>query len=254
MQILYKIQDFATLSGTTVDTLLFYEKKGLFLPIKKDSITKYRFYSTTQLPQITLILQLKGLGFSLNEIQEFNSQKFNAEDKIDLINKKIEGLNSILNVYKKPDENKIISTVKQFPQQKFANRKTIAKNIEDLKKQFDIFIKDLISKKVHLKQTPQFCIRFFDEKLTFTNINCELLVAVDNSEKNNVKIEPAQKYLCALSYGNYDNLIPVYAFLFKEIEKNNYKVTGFPVEQYVEAYGTQADEINYVTEVRIPIE
>lgn len=254
MDIFYKIQDFAALSGTTVDTLLFYEKKGLFLPVKRNKETRYRFYSAAQLPQITLILKLKNLGFSLKEIQKFISHNCNIENKINALNEKIESLNRILSVHKKPEEAKINAVIKQLPQQKFAFKEIIAKNVADLKNQFDIFIKELLTSKAQLKQAPMFCIRFFDEQLTFTNINCELLVAVNKAENINTKTELSQKYLCALSCGRYDDLKSVYDFLFKEIEKNNYKIAGFPVEYYVEAYGTQTDEINYITEVRIPIE
>src|SRR5678815_4301865 len=64
-----KIGDFARLSQVSVVTLRYYGEMDLLKPVKVDSFTGYRFYSTEQLPFLNRILALKDLGFSLEQIK-----------------------------------------------------------------------------------------------------------------------------------------------------------------------------------------
>ena len=64
-----KIGDFARLSQVSVVTLRYYDEVDLLKPVKVDSFTGYRFYSSEQLPRLNRILALKDLGFSLEQIK-----------------------------------------------------------------------------------------------------------------------------------------------------------------------------------------
>ena len=66
-----RISELAARSGLSVDTLRFYEKKGLIdsTLIHRES-NNYRDYSDATLDRIMLIRQGKQLGFTLAEIQE----------------------------------------------------------------------------------------------------------------------------------------------------------------------------------------
>lgn len=65
-----KIGDFAKLSRVPVKTLRFYDEIGLLKPDGVDHYTRYRLYSTEQLPVLYRILELKGLGFHLKQIAQ----------------------------------------------------------------------------------------------------------------------------------------------------------------------------------------
>lgn len=63
-----KIGELAKRTGTSVQTLRFYERSGLLLnPERTDS--GYRMYASGDLRRVELILQAKQLGFSLDEIK-----------------------------------------------------------------------------------------------------------------------------------------------------------------------------------------
>ena len=65
-----KIGEFSRLCRVTVRTLRHYEQIDLLVPEIVDQFTGYRYYSIEQLQKMQSILQLKGMGFSLEEIRE----------------------------------------------------------------------------------------------------------------------------------------------------------------------------------------
>ena len=74
-----KTAEFAKLCHTTKDTLIFYDRLGVFRPDFVDN-KKYRYYEARQAVQFTFLSHLRDIGFSLEEIKEFihqpNEEKF----------------------------------------------------------------------------------------------------------------------------------------------------------------------------------
>jgi DNA-binding transcriptional MerR regulator len=64
-----RIGDFARLGRVTVKALRHYDEEGLLAPAEVDRVSGYRFYTPEQLIILSRILQLKDLGFPLNEIR-----------------------------------------------------------------------------------------------------------------------------------------------------------------------------------------
>jgi MerR family transcriptional regulator, copper efflux regulator len=89
------ISELAKKSGLTIDTIRFYEKKGL---ISSELIHRrsnnYRDYSEVSLERLTLIQRAKRLGFTLVEIQEwvkdFESDRLTVEQKHQILGRKLE--------------------------------------------------------------------------------------------------------------------------------------------------------------------
>ncbi len=69
-----RIGDFARLGRVTVKALRHYDEEGLLRPAEVDRSTGYRFYMPDQLITLSRILQLKDLGFPLNEIRALIEQ------------------------------------------------------------------------------------------------------------------------------------------------------------------------------------
>lgn len=63
-----KIGDFARLGQVTVQTLRHYDDLGILKPSQVDPLSGYRYYELNQLPRLHRILELKDLGFSLEQI------------------------------------------------------------------------------------------------------------------------------------------------------------------------------------------
>ena len=63
-----RIGDFSRLSRVSVKTLRYYDELGLIKPVHVDSVSGYRYYAPEQYQQLTRVLALKDLGFSLDQI------------------------------------------------------------------------------------------------------------------------------------------------------------------------------------------
>lgn len=67
---MYKIGELSALCRIPVKTLRFYDSEGILSPVYIDDFTGYRYYSASQLADCYRIVQLKSLGFSLEEIRK----------------------------------------------------------------------------------------------------------------------------------------------------------------------------------------
>ena len=70
---LYKVTDFAKMCGVTARTLKYYEERGLLTPAQVGE-NGYRYYSFTQMDEVSAILLFRDYGFSLNEIKTIMEQ------------------------------------------------------------------------------------------------------------------------------------------------------------------------------------
>jgi len=75
---LLKIGEVADFFQISVKAVRIYEKKGIIIPAYVDPESGYRYYTPDQLHQLAALLELKALGFSLDEIKDImvgNSSK-----------------------------------------------------------------------------------------------------------------------------------------------------------------------------------
>ena len=63
------IGEMADFFGISRKAMRIYEKKGIIKPVKVDDENGYRYYSAEQVQQLNALLELKALGFSLDEIK-----------------------------------------------------------------------------------------------------------------------------------------------------------------------------------------
>jgi MerR family transcriptional regulator, copper efflux regulator len=84
-------------SGLPIDTLRFYEKKGLIAAAMIDrQPNNYRSYSEKSLERLALIQQAKRLGFTLTEIQNwiegFESNRLTIAEKQAILCQKLQAV------------------------------------------------------------------------------------------------------------------------------------------------------------------
>lgn len=63
------IGEIAEFFGVSRKAVRLYEKKGIIKPVEVDEKNGYRYYSAEQVQQMNALLELKAMGFSLNEIK-----------------------------------------------------------------------------------------------------------------------------------------------------------------------------------------
>lgn len=102
---LYKMKDVMDKYNISRDFIKYYEKKGLISPIRNEA--KYRLYDEIELQKIKRIVDLRELGFSMEEIEmqmlvatadtaikHVDALREKIETEIISLNKKLEKINS----------------------------------------------------------------------------------------------------------------------------------------------------------------
>lgn len=75
---LYRIGEFSKITNIPVKTLRYYDEIGLLKPEEIDIFTNYRYYGESNKEDLKIILELKSVGFTLEEIKN-NWDNFNNE-------------------------------------------------------------------------------------------------------------------------------------------------------------------------------
>lgn len=65
-----------------------YEKKGIIKPAEIDAANGYHYYSAEQVQQLNAVLELKSMGFSLNEIKTVIDGEATKEQLLDVLARK----------------------------------------------------------------------------------------------------------------------------------------------------------------------
>lgn len=82
------IGEIADFFGVSRKAMRLYEKKGIIKPVEVDAENGYRYYSADQVQQLNALLELKALGFSLDEIKKVVDGKTPKELLIRMLQKK----------------------------------------------------------------------------------------------------------------------------------------------------------------------
>ena len=81
MEHLFSIGELSKYQKISKQTLIFYDKIGLFRPAYADPNNGYRYYSASQIDYLDTILLMKKIGFSLNEIKD-HMQHYNIDSSL----------------------------------------------------------------------------------------------------------------------------------------------------------------------------
>lgn len=87
---MYAISEMASLFNVSRQTLIYYDKIGLFKPAVVNE-KGYRFYSPTQIPLMRLICMLRDLGLELDEVDRLTST-FDIGEMTDHLRSRVQAL------------------------------------------------------------------------------------------------------------------------------------------------------------------
>ncbi len=94
------IGEIADFFGVSRKAIRLYEKKGIMKPVKVDAQNGYRYYSAEQVQQLNALLELKALGFSLDEIKTIIGGKTSKEQLLCALEKKRQAWQEAMNAAK----------------------------------------------------------------------------------------------------------------------------------------------------------
>ena len=79
----YSIGEFSQITGLSVKTLRFYHEQGILVPSFVDETTGYRFYEPRKIEKARVIMRLRAMEFS---IQDIAAVLANCDDESDILN------------------------------------------------------------------------------------------------------------------------------------------------------------------------
>ncbi|MFY0802527.1 helix-turn-helix domain-containing protein [Peribacillus frigoritolerans] len=283
MQNKLSIGEMAKLRGVTVDTLRHYDKIGLLKPFHIDPETGYRYYSISQYEVLGTIKELRSIGFSLEEIKQFLTDR-NVKKSVQSLQKsmaniqeeikKLQGIHNILmtrlyniehftNSYSNSD-----IVIKQFEEREYiqldrsvswADTENLYFGYLELENKIGGIIPALASNKFgdFIKK------EYFDEIRQSSDFSANLsdyqsqsfiLVQGEESEQPTQKIENGL-FLCSY-YGGLtrEKMLTQLKKLLHYCDTHDYIITGdaFRIMQVDVSLTDQYDEAYY--EIQIPIQ
>ncbi len=268
---MYSIGEFSKINRITTKTLRHYDCIGLFKPAQVDEWTGYRYYTLDQLHDIARILELRDLGFPLEEIagilrgRDQEAASINARiaalaNEKEMIDMKIERAKTWLERMKNgPDAGKPPEIfIKDLPEVIVASMRLRVPSYDSF---FDVVPK--MGEYMHsvgaVCREPAYCFTIYhDGEYREKDIDAEVCEAViaPCRESDRVKfktIEAVQEAACLLHRGPYASLATGYNALFARIQAQGLSPAGLPRESYLDGIWNRNNPDDWLTEIQIPV-
>jgi DNA-binding transcriptional MerR regulator len=107
MKTLYSIGEFSTITGLSVKTLRFYHERGILVPSSVDEATGYRFYDAAKVEKARIIMRLREMEFSIEDIGAVLGE---CSDEADILNHLERQKNTLNNASRKTATSSAHST------------------------------------------------------------------------------------------------------------------------------------------------
>lgn len=270
MENMFSAGELAKLQNISKQTLLYYDKIGLFKPSYTDAENGYRYYSAEQLDYLDTILIMKKIGFSLNDIKKYmknytteNSMIF-LKNQLSVIENKINELSLIKNrlerrceqiekIYNKNDFEPIVSMTDTFyilynevdepygmKEISIATKKCYA---EALSNNLPIFFECGVSVPLnHINEGR------------FTESNLAFLTTENFSNVSNIRKIKRGLTASIYHFGNYYDIDNSYIKLIDFCKKQNLKIISNSFEFCINDYITSRYEEEFITKIMFYIE
>lgn len=263
---MYRIGEFSILSKTTIKTLRYYENEKLLIPKYIDPVNNYRYYDNNQLNDISKIISLKQLGFSLKDIklimQGCNIKSFLDKRREEIISQQELYDNQLSKInYLLEEDNNMNNTIfmKELPECIVYYKEGIISNYSEESEFILNSGKECLELNPNIKCiTPDYCfVEYLDGEYKENNIKVRYSQAVCEKGKENDSIKfrklESVPAVCILHKGPYEDLGKSYSAVMNYIEKNGYEVVDYYRECYIDGIWNKEDPLEWLTEIQVPV-
>lgn len=259
MKLTFKTKDITKLYDITVDTLRYYEKKGLIVPSRSDN--NYRIYTLSDINRLNIIQDLKNLDMNVSDIKTYLDTQ-SLETSIKLIDDELNHLSLVIETLlkKKRSLDKRHDNIQYISTLPFD---TVFSQSYDTRYGFELSTSirsddeaDLAIKKLHhmykLKDLGSLSIAStldLDHNDTFKNI-----FFIDTQDGKNEPLLKEGTYISIVYAGPYTQSSKNVKKLLQYINKNQYTIIGDPFEIYhIDNRFTQNPK-EFITEIQICVD
>jgi DNA-binding transcriptional MerR regulator len=263
---------FSKIGKVTVKALRFYEEEGLLMPHRIDPATGYRYYDSSQIPEVHKIVALRQCGFSIPEIRQmlggknlatlFSERRRELEDEVRAISLRLSAVESYIESIREDGDMRYQVVVKDLPACIVYSRRMV---VESYDSYFEVIPKigeecARANPGLRCVEDPPYCfIEYHDGEFKERDIDIELCEAVEamGVDTPNVKFKRLARVptaACVMHKGPYSELRAAYAAVFKWIDDNGCRTCGNPRESYIDGIWNRRSPAEWLTELQVPID
>ena len=270
----YTISEIARLFGISNQTLRYYDKIGLFKPEKTDPKTGYRYYTHRQFFNLSLIMRLKKLNFSLESIQKYSAvrdidlleeslieQKAAIHQQIgqlQLLEAKTDHLLQNMNIARHVSEKQTCQLV--TAPDRFQYEVPINFEIKDIysyiKLVYESYIKSPFA--TNVDSHGEFILKIHRENLCkqqfriYNSIGF-FLDEVPQHLGHGISRIDGGTFASVLHFGSYDKIYHSYEKLFDYIKEQGLSICGDSVEYSIINISWTENPSDFITQIQIPV-
>lgn len=261
--------EFAKLANISKQTLIFYDKIGVFSPKYKDD-KNFRYYSINQFDTLDILLNLRDIGLPLEIIKEYLKDR-NPHKSLELLKKEsdsIKGQIKNLHILDNKIETKISLIkkglkegenfepyIKECEEEYFITSNVDSDDYKVISMGIVKFI-NYCNDKGYLNSGYQIGVIVKREDFSIGNSTkiFSIFLKVDNKiHHKNLVIKPKGIYGCINHKGSYDETAKSYKKLLNCMEKKGYDICGNSYENSLLDYFSCSVEEELLTEISIRI-
>jgi len=270
---MYSIGEFSMASGIPVRTLRFYHEVGLLVPAAVDNITNYRSYDERNLELSKVLVALRKLEFSLEQIREILNE---CRDDADLLGQlerqrktlaaKVEHYKSLIGAI-----DQLVESQRRSREAETASTSSPAVVERDIEPMLVAGIRmkgsypecgpafSTLAKKLTWRIAGKPLCLFYDGEYREGDANFEPCMPIRQTiEADGITVHELPAVHCAtlIHHGPYEELNRSYAKLMKHIKQGDKKIALPTREVYMKGPGMifRGSPRNYLTEIQFPIE
>ncbi|MCL2853327.1 MAG: MerR family transcriptional regulator [Defluviitaleaceae bacterium] len=268
---MFKIGEFSKLVRVSARMLRHYDKCGLLRPAEIDRFTGYRMYSAEQIPFLMRVVELRDMGFGVEEIEETLPYYDNAEFMRKALERKAQTINDIIateqhkldkitamsaQIRKENDRMVYEVELKEIPAIKAVSLREIVPSFEDEVGQWEKMWAFIKQNGIDCKRTGYSI--YHDDEYKDEDVDMEIAVPVSDLSENKdgfvYKELEAIPLAATIQFpGPYDNYNKAIEKLAAWIEQNDYEFAGLiRGHGIIMPFGGVAME-DCLTELQVPV-
>lgn len=271
MKTSYSIGEFSQVTGLSVKTLRFYHERGILVPSSVDETTGYRFYDAAKVEKARVIMRLRQMEFSIEDIAAVLGE---CTDEADILNY-LERQKNVLQQRIQEDRDIVRSLNEIITKEKSARQILEAGNFTVEEKNFEpqliagIRMKgrypDMgaafgrLGKSVGRHICGKSLCLYYDGEYREDDADFEPCVPIRKEVSVagvNVRTLPGGRGLTLIHRGPYDQLGRSYAKILQQAREQKLQFALPTREVYVKGPGMifKGNPKNYLTEIQLPLQ
>lgn len=267
MKNLFSIGELSRQQNISRQTLIFYDKIGLFCPAYTDPSNGYRYYSASQLDYLDTICIMKKIGFSLEEIKA-HMANYTIDNSIVALRKQLTAIERQIEELQMI-KSRVEHRCAELEHAVSIREKSDIVTIENVKEQYVLI--HAVSAPCSLEQlsiaTKECFVRSFKEHLPvffqsgaivpyericqkrYTEASFAFLPIEKISNVDGVTKLPEGRCVCTYHRGDYRSIGSSYERLLTYCEENSLQIVSDSYEFAINDYLSTGDESEYITKI-----